>query len=466
MRTIGLLLMLAAAPEAFAEAHSGVILKFEGWRGSHARRAVSRSLGGVMEVVPQERYFRLARELGVDPKRGTGVAELCEQLELSVIVKGEVEGRGARARTRIVVQGPEGEILGEKVSDAPIGRHGLRRIGLAARDAVAAALGQVDEVYGELPEGDADAAPKAEPASFKAALVPKDELPKASVKKSGLVPKDEVEDEVYSVPGEDRPAPIAPPTERADPVVVVPKRAPSEVGAALRLELGAGARSRSARIELSTSETAAHDSGLFPELRLLAEARPFTGAFSRGFLAEADLALGVGLASLGPDGSRVGTSAFRTLVQVGYALELGAFELGARFGFGLDDFSFEDNTIIGSTTYTFLRGGAELRLALAGEYLQAALHGGVRPVLSTGEVGLRYYQKTAAIGYDVGLRLFGALDGGFSYGVRAGWELYGLGFQDDLAPARMAPLDTLIGASTGTDTSLHFGAELGWRFDG
>lgn len=458
---LALFLVLAMPSLAHADKPAGVVLPFTGWKAQQARRAVVRSLAGRIEILSDARFRRLALDIDADIGTAEGLAEVSDQLELDVVIRGRVKGKGNRARTIIEILGPDGEVVARHRGPSPAKKRGVRRIGEVARAAFVDGIQQIEDDEGDV-EDDKDDDFDDEP------VVTAPRRVAAEPRVSRPVPKDEEDEPIMAAEREvDATASAPRASSVADTTSVVGDvESDDESGAFLDAQAGIGLRLRTAKVNRHDDAVAKHASGTFPEVALAISAHPFSAGFASGLFTEFQASFAFGISSSAPGTEEaVENSAFRLLFQTGYEHSFGALTLGAQVGFGVDDFSVGANSVIGSATYSFGRIGASAGYAIVDEgYLDAQLGFGLRPVISTGEIGLRYYQRTAAFGYDLGAGVSGAV-GRFTYGAGLSLALWGLGFQEDLEPSPTGGLDSVIGASTGSDMSFAMTVLLGYRLD-
>lgn len=161
--------------------------------------------------------------------------------------------------------------------------------------------------------------------------------------------------------------------------------------------------------------------GLGPAIAIDAEWFPGAHFAKKGVLPHIGLQFAVdfavGISSLGPDGTRYGTSALRLRTGLVGRIPLGALELRPHLGLGLQNFAIAQGAMgaakpnIPDVNYTTLRFGLGTRINVASSF---ALLGGFayQAPLSTGEMG-KFFPRLSVGGLDthVGFALtFGKLE--------------------------------------------------------
>lgn len=393
---------LLVTSEAAAQ-HKGVILDFDGRGGNIARRAVVRAVSDHLELERSSNFESRASDLGADLSSPPGVAQVAQDLGVDLVIRGEVSGRGRRARTIIRVLDSGGNEVARREAGSPAGRRGRRRVGAAAVEAVQQAIEELDRRAADQAEetGGDDGMGGAGGGDLGLG--------------GGLDEELGDEEEELEEPGEPADVPY------------------------LRLMLGVGIRSRSAQINLATGGTRGYDATLYPEIGVWAEARPFAGddGALHGLFAQAHFLYAVGLSSqeeVGPDMfNDIGSSALRFLLQIGYLVGVGDGELGGGLGVGYDAFVLDSNGTMASTKYTHLRPGLTFRYPLVEDLLGLQLDAGLRIGLGAGDIAPFFGESASAFGFDFGGAVAGSLDNGLSYALRIGYVGYSLSFEGDAA---------------------------------
>lgn len=420
---LGAALALSFAPTFAAAQGRAVVLEFGGGRnGAQARRAVVASLDGVIEVIPLETVEQAARTQHVDLSSAEGAGAAARAAGADLVISGSVSGRGARARTRLVVRDTAGRELASRRAGPPFGRQAQSALGdqaitmvQEAQNALARSGGGASADGGRDGGGGAYASDTGEPGG-------------------------DGEDEEEGEAGDRTPG--------AAPL--------------LRALVGLDARTRSAEVTLDDRGTRGYSAGLYPELMLAVELRPLAhskGAVSGLFLG-IEAAHSVGLSSaLEGMTDTLGSSSLRFAGAIGWLVPFadGAVAIGPVLGGGIDGFTLDANTVFASSSYGYLRFGLGARIVLAGDALALGLSAGYRLVLGVGELAAAFGESATAYGLDVRAELGGALDVGFAYALRAGYESYGLGFEG--GPG------TLGQGVDGSDSALRVQLLVGWQVD-
>jgi len=413
MRHLMVLVALLAAWPSTSEAQdaSGVVLRFAGRGGARARSIVIRAISDRVSLQGRAEVGDAARGLGADLDQPEGMRAVAEELGLDFFFTGRVRGRGGRARTLIHIHDALGNEVAFREAPRPQGRARLRRIGIAAQEALEQALQAL-----------------AERRAAAAAQTPV--IPEEPEEPWGDEEEEEEEEE------EDE---------------------GSSSGAGLPLVrglVGIQGRRRQAEVRLNDLGTRRYDSSLYLELALRLESFPLRGSGSaaRGLYGEVDFQVSVGLSSQEQDtggmavGDEIKTTAWRTLLQLGYLYPIGggcapgdedegeetcrppAALVGALVGFGLDTFSIDTNMTMPSSRYTFLRLGAVGAAYLAGELLRVRADLGYRLTFGVGDIATSFGADASAGGFDVGVGVDGQHSSGISYLLRFGFARYGLDF--------------------------------------
>ncbi len=384
------------ASGAAAQQRTGVVLDFSGRGGGAARGAVVSALADHLELVAQDDFRARARQLGADLDSPAGMAQVAREMDVDVVVVGEVRGRRRRARVTIRMLDSAGNEVARRESGSPAGRRGRRGVGAAAVEALEEALSAIG------------------PREREAAPDPEEDDVLGGGLDDGTLDEDLDEE-----PGE----PAAVPYVEA--------------------MLGFGIRTRDAEITLDDGGTRGYQTDpFFPELSIRLVLRPFAGddGAMRGLFAHLEGFHSVGLGSQDETtGEEFSTSALRVFGQVGYLHSLGTIEVGGGLGFGYDAFLLDENATMSSTKYTYLRPGLVGRFPLSGEVAQLQLDAGLRVGLGAGELTPMFAESASAFGWDLGAAFFGNLESGFAYALRLGYVSYGLSFEGDSSDPMVTP---------------------------
>jgi hypothetical protein len=500
------LLLMAPASSSLAAKPSAGALEFSGWEADRARHAAIAGMRELVDIVPLHRITGAAERLHVDPRSPIGLAMLIDELQLTLLIVGRVSASGAASATQIQVFGPDGSRLAdwegagpgrgdaaikkgtkqavrealarvrrpaiaETYRAAPIGSKRPRASALAGEEPIAVNLTPIEVVPEPLPPP-TPARPVAQPA----VLARVEPAPLVVAKAEPVAQPAPVVTQIASqAPAQIAAAPAPAPAKvplaiKEDDArsVIVPKDEWVEPQGERQIIGLAGItmRRRTAEIDLSDGQIAKYDSGYYPELTLLAHARPFAGAgsFLNGIYAELEGAFAVGLSSIAkPNGADVSTSAFRLRFASGCLYALGPIELGGDLGFGSDSFSLEANEILESVSYTYWRASALARAPLANGAFVLAIDGGFRGVFSAGDLGRLSNQAANAHAFEASASATGSFDFGLSYAIRMSRVSYGLSFSQspDSTPTRGSLQNEALG---GRDSSWLFTFGFGWRF--
>jgi len=206
-------------------------------------------------------------------------------------------------------------------------------------------------------------------------------------------------------------------------------------------------------------------SGVYPEITVAAEARPFAAEshLGRGLFLDASFAHSVGLASeTASGGTMVETTNFvRFSAGAGFLFPIDSVvELGVAFGGGYDGYHLGTNVVLPTAEYGWLRPGARARFRfLNDETLVRDAGVGYRAVLGVGELATSFGEQVDAHGFDIGVGLGGnlitALDLGLTWGVRFDYVGYWMSFAGAAADEA---------ATSGVESSVRFTFVAGWSF--
>lgn len=399
---------------------SAVVLAFSGRGGAAARTQVVRGLGGVADLARRADATDAARRLGVDLDQPEGRASVAQELGIDVIVSGRVQGRGAGARTEIVVESSEGEELERRQSGGPNGRANRARIRTDAAEMVSSAFALLQRR-------------EEEAAAAAAAAAEAERLAAEQARLAGEAEAEEVEDEVDD--GERSPTPRA------------------------AIFLGLGMRNRDFEASQNGSVTAFYNVGMYAELSIRAESYPLgtsSNAAARGLYTRFEYATSLGLETDGVGGT-LSTSAYELGIHAGYLFPFRRGKVGAVVGYAMTRFNPEGDPFVPASKYQAIRiapaGSIDIvrgRLALDVEY-------GIRPLLGVGELDA-YGADASGLGIDFLMTLHGALDFGLAYAMQFGWERYMVDYSGTTSGSFPA-------ADESTDTALTLLFEVGYQFD-
>lgn len=429
------LLGLLLPATAFADEPTAVLLGIEGYNAERLEAALAVELDRVVSLLPRDDVRFNAEEIGADLSTEDGLVKLAEGMGIDLFVRGEVKGKGARARTKIVLVGPDGLVAATVKGASPKTKRAQRAIAKRAAKAAKRTLDRLEAADADVEGSDElDVALPDEEVAGDPAPAQIQPIVADAPKLKTIEPKeDEPEPAVLEAAAE------AAPDDRSRRVFVA--------------EIGLAVRARSAKVELTDGREARHSTGPFPEIAVLLEAAPFSSGPLEGAFAAAELGIEAGLSSIDRD-TDVKTSAVRFLGEVGYVFHFGLVDLGAAVGFGVDRIALSENRVLDSTTYSYVSAGALGRLTLLDGGLVIRAGGSLRPVVSTGALGDRWAQSASAFGFAIGGGLAGRLNAGFIFGADVEFGGYMLHFS---TPER-------IGGNGGFDSSLIVTLHAGWAF--
>ena len=406
-----LALLLTLAGAASAHAQTTAVAPVSG-RGARAlQRLVERALRDRTDVASRRAVDRAARSAGVDGLEPGGVSSLASDVGADMVVQGEAGGSRRRPTVRLVFRAADGTELARGQVDYRRGRAGARRFGAGVEglyDSAAAAL------------------------------------------------------EAHRAP-----PPPEPPPEPIETLPVEPEPPPAEVpedGLALvSVVAGLAIRTRDASIALADGGRRRYElaSGVYPEIVLAAEGRPFANDahLGRGLFVRGAFAHSLGLSSDNA-GVTVSTNFVRLAFDAGWLAPIGdVVELGVAFGGGYDGYHLAPNAVMGTAEYAYLRPGARARFRVAQETFVIEAELGYRGVLGIGEIRSQFGVEGDAHGVDVGLGVGGnlirAMDLGFTWGVRFDWVGYFMSFGGPASDAE---------ATGGEESAVRITLRAGWSF--
>lgn len=387
-----------------------VVLRFEGWHADQARRAAVRGLSDSYDLIEEDQLIDTAARIGVDVSTPEGMAAVVENLGVTLVIGGFVEGTGRRSTTTVWVMDVRGNELARRSTSGPSGRSATQDIAAAATEAAAEALAVLHR-----PEP----VPEPEP-----------ELPPDD---SAMIDE-------------------APPDSRREEEVDVSGRWNQPLFRAL---VGLRLRNRTAAIA-PNSATNRFDADFFPDIQIAAELRPLALApgAERGLYFALSGGFSAGLSYFRLDGQQRDMQVWNFEVDAGYGLVLAeAVELVLSAGFGLDGFDLVEASFVDfpSTTYAFIRPAIQGRIRLLPAHLLVAELGfGGRIVFDSGGIQRYGPDGTSSGGIDFFLGLAGTIDPGFSWAARFAYSSYFLGFSGD-------PV-----ATSATDEAIQIWLMVGW----
>jgi|GEM_PF-1112680 len=429
---VGAAAFLLLAPAAATAQSRAVVLEFGGGRnGAQARRAVVAALDGVVEIVPLESVEAAARAQRVDLATPEGAGAAARAAGAELVISGEVTGRARRARTRLVVRDVSGRELASRQAGPPFGRPAQRALGdeaitmvQEAQNALARSSGGSTSAGGDTggDTGDTNADDDAD----------------------GDADDDDADDD----DADDDDAEDSDRTPGAAPL--------------FRALAGLDVRTRSAEVATDDGGTRGYDAGVYPELMIALELRPLAhvDGIASGLLLSVEAAHSLGLSSqLEGVAETFGSSSLRIGGALGWLIPFadGAVALGPVLGGGLESFAIDANGVFASTRYTYFRMGLAGRIVIAEDLLALGVSAGYRLVFGVGDIATAFGETGSAYGLDVQAELGGALDLGFAYALRVGYQSYGLSFEG--GPGSIAQ------GVDGSDSALRIQLLVGWQFN-
>ncbi len=399
------------------------VLEFEGPGGRRARGAVIEVIDEWVDLQDLGRLEAAAAETGADLGTDEGIAQAARAARISMVVGGQVTGRGRRARVQVrFVDATGSELTSAVDASLPHNRRSRQRFNQLLGSAVGEALAALDRNA----QAERAAEEEREAAEF-------DALAEGS---------EGEEYEPYDGGGGDDDS-----AETKFPMV--------------RALVGLDGRARNMNVNLENGFRRTYEA-FFPQFSFAIEARPlaFLGGPYAGIFLSLDGAVDLGLSTeverVGGSIVPVDTSAFRINILAGYLYSLEFLEVGASVGYAHDSFTLGPNDTIPSATYGSLRLAVLLRVPLMEELLGAFLDFGPRIVLGTGDLAPTYGTSATAFGFDLVVGLMGALDFGLTYAARFGYVGYSLDFD---GPG-VLPQDTAV---DGSDGGVFFGVQVGYQ---
>lgn len=358
-----------------------IVLRFEGWRAERARQAVVTELASFVELVDEEQAVDAAQALGVDVSTPDGMAQVVENLGITLVVTGSVDGRGRRATTTIVVVDPRGNELSRRDGPSPRRRRDLPDIAQAALDAVNEAQQVLDQ-------------------QRQAAMQPE--------------PEPEPDPMAYEPPPQEEPEPE------------VAWRQP------MILAMG-GLRVRSVSTTVRDASFRQHffAADPYPEIDLRLDARPLAERSDelRGLLFAAEGSFSVGINYVGGDGQVRGMTSMHFRVDAGYGYTIeDILEIGGTLGIGLDGVFLDDPDGFPSQLWTYFRPGVFARVRAYEELVMVEGGLGGRVGIDGGDVAPAFGPGMFFGGVDLYLGLAGILAEGLTWSARFGYSWQELSF--------------------------------------
>jgi len=432
-----------AAPAALTRA---VVFPFDGTR-SYARRArstVGDAVDGIVEVVSSDELRAAIAEFEIDTDREDAAMELATVVAAPIIFTGEIEGRGRRARTVIIAKDANGEELGRREAGSPRTPSGREEIAVMARELATEAT----VVYEERRRAQLEAARQAEIEAARQAEIDQELLEEID---GGEGSEGDGGDD-----GEG-------PGESLYPLIQVTG--------------GLTFRNRNVTIDRVGPDggpvlPVEYDvPGLFPEFSLHIEARPLNGngAIAAGLVTWLDFAVAFGLTSeTAGDGQELDTSVFQVEGGVGYLYPVDIFQAGVNLAVGHESFDLEENLILPSMDYTYLRIGLDGRMRLLDGLVEPRVFFGYRIVLGVNDELTDFFgSSTTANGIDVGVGVAGVIWEGLTYLVRFDYVRWSLSFDGipegdrDIEDPAMRTREV---GEDGTDDGIRLTIQAGWSF--
>jgi hypothetical protein len=403
-------LALGVAGTAAAQSRVPVaVLPFSGPGATAARRqAIS-----VLETEPRVTVTdegiadAAAQRTGAGASGADGVEGFARQIQVRVVIQGEIRGRGARRRLVLTAR----DAGGANIASETIAR---MRGGAAGRRAIASALDALLDTA--------------------LAAIPPDRPRERSVSEEAAAPV--------------APPPVeTPPSFGADPAIFT-------------VTVGAGLRARNAAIHLDDSSERTYDASPYFEIQGRVELRPLAHeqSYARGLYAWAEAGGAPGLTSRRADGTQVSTSFYRLAASVGYLVPIGDIvEAGVGLGAGWDAYQLDDNQAMPTVEYPYLRPAVRARFRVLGETVVIGIEGGYRALFAREGLSSAFGPRGASFGWDVGGGLSGTFDFGLTYALDVGFTQYVHDFS--------TTVPGFIGQGThGTDGGYRFSLSLGYAF--
>lgn len=402
----GLILSIAAG--AHAQGRVAVaVLPFSGPGATAARRMAIGALETEPRVTVTDEGIAdaAAERTGAGASGARGVDGFARQIQVRLVIQGQLTGRGARRRLALTARDASGADIASQSARV--------RGGAAGRRAIAAALtALLDTALASLPS----------------------DRPR--------------ERYVTEAPPPPPPPPEEPASFGDDPAIFT-------------VTLSAGLHARDATIHLNDDSVRTYNASPYFQLGGRMELRPLAHAqdYARGVYVYAEAGGAIGLSSRRADGTSVSTSFYRLALSAGYLVPVGEIvEVGFGFGGGWDAFQLADNQAMPTVEYPYLRPALRARFRLVGETIVVSIEGGYRALLGREGLGSAFGAHGDSFGWDAGGGLSGALDFGLAYAVEAGFTQYQHTFDGGSGPG-------FIGQGTrGTDGGYRFSLAVGYAF--
>ena len=420
-----------------------VVLDFAGKGGDKARIQVIRALRDQASFETKAAAEKVLAKKGLSGSKVAGRAAVARELKLDYVVWGSVRGKGSAARAKIRIAGPKGKEIASREAGPPGSSKGNARIQKASKALFAKALATVP------PKGSSDKR--------------KDE-PKAAAPVPVAVPAAAA-------------ATAAPPSTTAaaeieEPVAIeinTNTRATPDAPYVIILG-GAGGRTRKLEVNVDDgsggSATRTYESGIYLDIVFRLEVRPVARSHVRGvrgIAIEADGDWGIGLDTQPPGSStKLDTTAWRVLGQLGYFHRFQKGELGGLLGVGFDRLKLETNGTLPSVDYLYLRVGPAYRHFFVDRRFHLRVDGGFRYPFSYGDL-TNTFGDAKGFGFDAGVMLGGELEVGFAYMARFSVDYFKpqfSGFPDGSIP----PVPGAAQGRDATDLAFNFHVMVGWAF--
>lgn len=397
------------------------VAPFAGRRSSVVRRMASRALPRGVEQVRTRSADRVARRAGVEGLAESGVAAFAVEVGADLVLQGRISGRRSSSVVELLFRAADGtELVRGEVEWRRAGRRFRRELQL-----------QLERLYEQATVAlDAHLAPPPEPEPS---------------------------------PPEPAPEPFVfeePPTVEEEPAA----QDDTDGLALFAATAGLAIRTRTTDIRLTGGgrRRYATNSGVYPELLVAVEGRPFAndshlgrGLFIRGLFAHS-----IGLLSETQLGAVVSSNFLRLGLHAGFMVPLGELvELGLSFGAGFDGYYLGSNDVLPDAEYMWLRPGVRARFRLMQETVVVELDAAYRAVLSEGELRRAFGEEGDAHGVDVGFGVGGNLlegmDVGLTWAIRASYVSYFMSF-DGMANAATG--------ESGVEESIRVSLSAGYSF--
>lgn len=418
------LLALSASPTSLAEAQGSsasrtIVLRFQGRGAAQAREAVLRDVAPLVELVSEETAVATAQDLGIDVSSPDGMTRVVEELGISLIVYGAVQGRGRRATTTIEVVDSRGETLATREAPGPARASDRPEIGRLAAEAIEEA-----EAVLERRRLEAEAAARPPPP-------PEPEV---------IIYDDEEEEE--------------------EPLDSTRWRHPF-LAAMVGLRLRTGAT----HVTDTSGFQNRFDAEMYPEIEIDAALRPLTDDGDealRGIFIGLRGSFSVGERYASRDDTLATMTSYRFQLDAGYGYTIAnVFELQGMVGFGSDGVLLDTPMGVAakdfpSTSLSYLRLGVAGRVRAYQDVFIVEAGLGGRVAVDVGEIAAAFGPSAFFGGMDVTLGVGGVVSPGLTYAVRFGYALHALEFSGGGG--------TNAAGTSGTDESIELRLLVGYSF--